>query len=72
MLTETDEEEAMLMAQRCREAIAAEPFETSVGPLKITSSFRVAMMPSDHAVTPTDMIGEADERLYLAKQWGRN
>lgn len=72
VLAESDEDEAMQMAERCREAIAAKPFDTSIGPLSITSSFGVAMMPSDVAVSPTDMIGEADERLYLAKRWGRN
>lgn len=72
VLTETGLEEAMLMAERCRATIAAEPFETSVGPLSITSSFGVTLMPKDKLVSPTDMIGEADERLYQAKERGRN
>lgn len=72
VLMETDFEEAMVTAERCRAVIAEKPFDTSVGPLNITSSFGVALMPSDKPVSPTSMIGEADERLYQAKQCGRN
>lgn len=72
VLSETEPAEAMAIAERCREVIAAESFETSIGPLEITASFGVSMLNYDPATCPTDMIGVADERLYEAKQGGRN
>ena len=72
VFAESDEDEATMMAERCREVIADRPFQTSIGPLYITSSFGVSMMSSDQLVSPIDMIGEADGRLYLAKRWSRN
>ncbi len=71
-LPETHLEEALEIAERCRKVLASKPFQTSVGPLEITASFGVATLPSDRLVSPTDLIGEADDRLYQAKESGRN
>lgn len=72
VLSESDPTVAAQMAERCRATIASEPFTTAVGPLEITASFGFAVLTDTRQVTPTDIIGEADERLYDAKRGGRN
>ena len=72
VLADTDLDEVLEIAEHCREAIAAAPFTTEVGPLDITASFGVAMLGEASTITPADMIGEADQRLYEAKEAGRN
>lgn len=72
ILCETDLEDALDMAERCRHVVAVEPFETAAGPLEVTASFGVATRMDDQPETPTDLIATADERLYQAKKGGRN
>jgi len=73
VLSDTDLEEAVKSAERCRLAITSEPFETAVGPLAVTTSlgaYTAALLPDDG--TTTDLIRCADEQLYRAKRTGRN
>lgn len=73
VLAATQRAEALDMAERCRLAIADQPFNAAVGPLPITASFGVALMPNDQdGMSPENLIGLADERLYAAKNGGRN
>lgn len=72
VLPETSLAEAMNTGERCRQAVADEPFETNAGPLTITASFGVAILDDDRAVEPETLINEADQRLYQAKNSGRN
>ncbi|MEM6777401.1 MAG: GGDEF domain-containing protein [Planctomycetota bacterium] len=78
LLSETETDLARDKAEHCREAIAAVPFETTVGPLPITASFGVAAMAAEKITHLPSMarveslLADADERLYEAKRAGRN
>lgn len=67
LLPETSAADAVLMAERCRRAIAATPF-AEVGP--ITASLGVC--GGGDAPGPGEMYRFADEALYTAKSSGRN
>jgi diguanylate cyclase (GGDEF)-like protein len=72
LLPETGADEALIVAERLREAIASFPMQLSNGAaLKVTASFGVAVL------TPTltsvaSWIEDADTMLYAAKAAGRN
>lgn len=68
----SDKAEAIESAERCRQAVCATPFETAVGPLKITASFGISVLDPTQEQSPTDLIHLADMRLYDAKEAGRN
>ncbi|TWT87482.1 Response regulator PleD [Pseudobythopirellula maris] len=72
LLSETPADEALAIAERCRQAIANEPFATAAGPLRVSCSFGLAVLDGVRSVKPIELIGEADERLYEAKSQGRN
>lgn len=72
MLSATEREEAMEMAERCRNAVAGEPFSTITGPLEITASFGLACSNPNRPTTPKNLIDAADQKLYEAKRAGRN
>ncbi|MBH0113457.1 sensor domain-containing diguanylate cyclase [Novosphingobium sp. YJ-S2-02] len=72
LLPETDSAEAMLAADRYREAIAANPI--AIGPertLSVTASFGISGI-ADGIDTPRDWLACADVPLYQAKREGRN
>ena len=73
VLSDTDLDEALEAAERCREAIAARPFSTAAGPLNVTASMGVieSTLVSPSA-GPLDLIKIADDYLYQAKRSGRN
>jgi diguanylate cyclase (GGDEF)-like protein len=70
-LPETGLEDARLMAERVRAALAALTVETAAGPVRLTASAGVAEQEVHHR-TLEDVIGLADLRLYQAKQAGRD
>ena len=63
-------EGATVLAERCRQAIAATHVTIAGEEVRVTASFGVAC--SRDAATAEDMIGLADTALYKAKQDGRN
>jgi diguanylate cyclase (GGDEF)-like protein/PAS domain S-box-containing protein len=67
LLPDTELAGAMVLAERCRRAVAAEPWERRL----VTVSIGVATVTGD---TPTadDLVRRADEALYRSKQAGRN
>jgi diguanylate cyclase (GGDEF)-like protein len=67
VLPDCDEESAVAVAERIRQAIEGHKFEHRV----ITVSVGVGMM-TDDAVSQTGLIARADEALYDAKRGGRN
>lgn len=72
LLPETDIKEAGQLAERLRREIGDLKVEDEEGQsIDITASIGVAMFP-EHAQTPRNLIGKADEALYEAKKQGRN
>ena len=63
---------AFQVAERCRLAVAGEPFETSEGPIEVTISLGVAITDPSAITNREDLLATADERLYAAKRAGRN
>jgi diguanylate cyclase (GGDEF)-like protein len=69
----TDAPAAVVLANRLREAVAAETIDFEGKAINVTSSAGVASLaccepPRDRAA----LLGTADRRLYAAKQGGRN
>ncbi|MBI3184729.1 MAG: sensor domain-containing diguanylate cyclase [Myxococcales bacterium] len=71
IMPETDAKGAQAIAERIREAVMAEVFQTEVGPLKVTLSLGIATCP-EHAAEKQALIDLADQCLYQAKRRGRN
>ena len=71
VLSETDTEGALILAERIRKAMGDTPHALPNGPLEATCSVGVAeRIPTDHS--PGDLMGRADAALYQAKKDGRN
>lgn len=63
-------DEALVVAERLRHAVESTPCDSRMGQVPITISVGVAYHRPDG--TLDEALGRADERLYLAKQAGRN
>ncbi|HEX4480546.1 MAG TPA: GGDEF domain-containing protein, partial [Rudaea sp.] len=64
-------EEAIAVAEKLRDAIASKPIETRDQKLPITISIGVAQT-NEKLKTGAELLNNADDRLYRAKQAGRN
>ncbi|HUL59868.1 MAG TPA: diguanylate cyclase [Anaeromyxobacteraceae bacterium] len=71
LMPETDPAGAAVIAERIRERVAAQVFETGQGPVRVTLSLGVAGHPED-ADRKTTLVERADACLYRAKREGRN
>ena len=71
LLLQTPHDEAVQIAERIRQDLAAIEFEGPSRTLSITSSFGVASFPDD-ATSGQQLVRQADQRLYRAKEAGRN
>lgn len=72
ILPNTDKEEAIFTAQKICQVIAEKPFRLANDQeSQVTISLGVASYPTD-GETPSELIAHADERLYVAKENGRN
>jgi len=73
VLPETGLEDARDAAERLRAAVEAHPFCHDNEPFKLTISLGGAVTTGDdESLTPTDLIREADAKLYQSKREGRN
>ncbi|MEM7313531.1 MAG: GGDEF domain-containing protein [Planctomycetota bacterium] len=72
VLSDADTESACRVAERIRQSIESRPFETSSQTIAITTSIGVATIIDGEINSTEDFIGIADERLYKAKESGRN
>jgi diguanylate cyclase (GGDEF)-like protein len=73
LITSVPLDEASDVAERCRFAVEATPFATSVGPLDIRISLGVAEFAAlANPQDPSQLVQAADEKLYEAKRNGRN
>lgn len=73
ILPETNREQALIVAERVRQAIEAARFDvpTAEAPIAVTMSMGIACFPHD-ATTLTGLTHEADIAVYQAKHQGRN
>ena len=71
IMPETDAAGARVIAERIREAVMAEVFQTEMGPLKVTLSLGIATTPDDGDEKQV-LIDLSDQCLYHAKRHGRN
>ncbi len=72
LLPETDHKVALQIAERLRDKISNLRFDGELSQLKSSASFGVASCPARQILTAEDLIREADEALYRAKDKGRN
>jgi diguanylate cyclase (GGDEF)-like protein len=71
VLESTDRDGAMQLAERIRQEVAQQSFESSKGPFKATLSLGIAVYPGDGR-SKAELIKNADTALYAAKHGGRN
>jgi diguanylate cyclase (GGDEF)-like protein len=72
LLPESNREQAMLVAERIRQAIHETTFLTARGlEIHITASFGVATFPDD-GIKPEDLLMRADSAMYRVKGGNRN
>lgn len=72
LLTRTSIEDAAQIAERIRELTAATPVAFEEREIPITVSIGICCSDGTQQVEPSELIGRADEKLYLAKASGRN
>ena len=72
VLPETDEEGAVVFAERLRVAVSENDFSDAAEKLNATVSIGVAGTPGDNIGSGEELIGSADKALYVAKANGRN
>ena len=73
LLPETDAQEAKVVAERLRSAVAASPVATHEveGGIAVTVSIGVASYPTD-GTTASELHEQADQAMYWSKRLGRN
>ena len=72
VISETTLEEAMILAERIRAALASEPITTDTDTVEATVSIGLAFFDGLQPCTPLQIIRRADAKLYEAKHEGRN
>ncbi len=72
LVRQVDLPELRDLAERIRERIASEVFETSADPVSVTVSIGIAEYDSSQMETPDAWIRASDEAMYRAKNAGRN
>ncbi len=72
VLPETDAEGASKLAERLRNLVAREPFEHNGRSIDLTISLGLTSTCGDEMFSATDFVARADEKLYQAKNQGRN
>ena len=72
VLPEVTSEGAVGVAERIRLRVEAHPFQFDGKTYQVTISLGVATTDGDDSLTPIELIRQADEKLFLAKNQGRN
>lgn len=72
LMSEATLEQAVELAHRVRQSIANEPFATQSATIEVTISLGLAQMTGDEEVQADELLKQADDKLYLAKNAGRN
>ncbi|MFO0863097.1 MAG: GGDEF domain-containing protein [Gemmataceae bacterium] len=72
VLPETTREGATLLAERLLKAVSENAFTYEENTYNVTISAGIAMTIGEKGITPQELIRRADEKLYQAKNEGRN
>ena len=72
VLPETALESGILVAERLRQLLEHHPFQYEGKKYPITISIGVSATTGDTSLTPHELIRQADENLFIAKNGGRN
>lgn len=72
LLSHTTEEQALILAERIREAIAMRRFNFKGKFFRVTASIGIASLETGLFGKNVDLFAEADAALYRAKEGGRN
>jgi two-component system cell cycle response regulator len=72
LLPETALADAAKFAERVRKLVADQPVEVDKTPIPVTLSVGLSFTEGDKGLTPEELIGRADKKLYEAKNAGRN
>lgn len=72
MLRESPEEDALVCAERCRQAVDRSEFIFGGTPIKVSISLGVATLLDSDFTQAEELIAVADKYLYRAKRAGRN
>jgi len=71
VLANAEVDGARIFAERLRQEVEETAFANDAGAIHVTLSLGIASLRAAHE-TPGDLVAEADEALYRAKQAGRN
>jgi diguanylate cyclase (GGDEF)-like protein len=72
VLPETNHESGSAVAERLRQRVERHNFQYEGKSYPVTISVGVAVTTGDAALTPDDLIRQADEKMFEAKRQGRN
>lgn len=73
LLPACDEQPAMALAERLRQALQQQPLRVADGSaVDLSASFGLAVQPAGEQAALADLFGRADAALYAAKAAGRN
>jgi two-component system cell cycle response regulator len=72
VLPETTMENGVLVAERIRALVERHPFQYEGKTIPVTVSVGVAATTGETALTPHELIRQADDKLFAAKSAGRN
>jgi diguanylate cyclase (GGDEF)-like protein len=72
VMVETTREQAIETGERLRRLVEEHVFQFEGKPYQVTISVGVAATAGDQALTTTELIQQADDKLYQAKHAGRN
>ena len=72
VMSDTPLDEACEAGERLRLAVAERPFVSEQAAINVTVSVGVACTEGRSLAEPTELIEQADQQLYAAKQSGRN
>jgi diguanylate cyclase (GGDEF)-like protein len=72
VLPQTDQDQAVAVANRVRKAMTAQPFKLDENiEISITASFGIATYPT-HAIAKEDLVRQADAAMYRVKSTTKN
>lgn len=72
VLPETNSEGGVILSERLVKLVGEQPFKYENRTFTVTISIGVATTQGEADITPSDLIRRADEKLYQAKNEGRN